>query len=685
MAMAHETVDYTLCPNNCWPECCGLELTLQDGRITRLRGNPHHPVSKGRLCAKGQAALAMVESPLRLREPLRRAGPRGSDQWEPISWAEALDTIADRMRGNIAAGRPQANAIYHSHGNIVNKVNWSCLTPRFANMCSLTLWSGDMPCWYDVGVGLRLTGYFGRDSIITAGESATAVLIWAHDAATSTANSVHWWLQVRDRGGKIVVIDSRVSQTALLADLHLQPRPGTDLALAGAIAHLLIEKDWIDRDFIAAHTTGFEAYRQAVADCTPARAEAVTGVPAGDIIEAARIYGTASPAVIDLSRGALGKQRDGWQTVRAIASLVGLCGYAGRPGGGMIWEGDIGFNRALLAEDARHDAPYPLNHYGEIMGSIERGEIDTLLVWGANPLSQWPNLPRLRRALERVDLIISWDLFLNHTAEQAADIVLPATCWLEETGLKAGATHVYLLPQILPPPAGCRPGAWIQSELATRLGCDSFYPWPTAEEMLDDVLDSPDCAGLTVAALAANPGGVLAPGKAGPAYADHQFETPDGRFAFYSQEAADLGLAPLPPFGDRLVGQSPAADGVYPLRLISTRRNQQFLSFYHSNAGNPRLRQFAPAPLLHMHPEDAVNRGIADGAPVQVFNDRGRARVTVEWTTEVAPGIVALDAGWPELNEVSNDATSVPSSVTRALGMGGLPAYGDTYVEVRPL
>ena len=166
------------------------------------------------------------------------------------------------------------------------------------------------------------------------------------------ANSVHWWLKVRDRGGKLVVIDSRVTQTAMLADLHLQPRPGTDMVLAGAMAHVLIENGWIDGEFIAAYTRGFEAYRQAVAGCTPERAEAITGVPARDIVEAARIYGQAQPAVIDLSRGALGKQRDGWQTIRAIASLVGLCGYTGVPGGGMIWEGDVGLNRRYWLKTA---------------------------------------------------------------------------------------------------------------------------------------------------------------------------------------------------------------------------------------------------------------------------------------------------------------------------------------------
>ena len=683
--MTDDTVYYTLCPNNCWPEYCGLEITVREGQISRLRGNPHHPVSQGRLCAKGQAALDIMDSPRRLHQPLRRVGPRGSGAWHPISWDEALDIIAGRMRRSIEAGRPEANAIYHSHGNIVNKINWSLLTPRFANLCSLTLWSGDTVCWYDVGVGLRLTGYFGRDSIITAGESANAVLIWAHDSATSMTNSVPRLLKVRDRGGKLVVIDSRVTQTAMLADLHLQPCPGTDLILAGAMAQVLIEKGWIDGDFIATCTEGFEEYRQAVAGCTPAQAEEITGVPADDIVEAARIYGTAGPAVIDLSRGALGKQIDGWQTVRAIACLVGLCGYAGVPGGGMIWEGNIRLNNSLLAEDRRADAPYPPNHYGEIITSLEGGLIDTLLVWGANPLSQWPNLPRPRRALDRVKLVVVWDLFMNHTAAQTADIVLPATCWLEETGLKAGATHVYLMPKVLDPPAECKPGPWIQEQLASRLGHHDFFPWPDMESMLDDALDAPDCRGITVARLSRSPSGLPAPGAMVPPYSDHKFDTPGGKFAFHSKEAEALGLQPLPPFDERLRDEKGEFAGSHPLRLVSSRRSHQFHSFYNSNEDNSRLRQFEPTPVLHMHPHDAVTRGIVDGATVLLFNDRGRARLVVEWTTEVPMGVVSLSDGWPELNEVSNDDTSVPSSVTRALGMGGLPAYQETFVEVRPV
>jgi anaerobic selenocysteine-containing dehydrogenase len=652
--------------------------------VTRLRGNPYHPVSQGRLCPKGQAALEIVDAPERVRTPLLRAGPRGSGRWKPISWREALDRIAERLATNREAGRPQTNALYHSHGDLVNAVNGALLTPRFANICSLTLWSGEAFGRSDVGVGLRLTGYFGRDSIVTVGERAQTLLVWAHDPATSMTSAIPWLVKLKQRGGKLIVVDSRITQTALLADLHLQPRPGTDLALAGAMAHVLIEHGWIDETFIADHTRGFEAYRAAIASCTPERVETLTGIPRDRIVEAARQYGCCRPAAIELSRSTLGKQADGWQTVRAIASLVGLCGYAGQAGGGLLWAGNLGLNLSLLAAERRTAAPYSLNHYSDIITSLEHGQIDCLLVWGANPLSQWPNLPRARRALDRVGLIVIWDLFRTHTAEEVGDLILPATCWLEEMGLKSGATHVYLMPQVLEPLAECRPAFWIQDQIARRLGIADFFPWPNMAALLDQALDSPDCRGLTVDQLAHSPGGLTPPGRPSLPYADGRYDTPDGRFAFASREASQLGLSSLPPFEQQLADLERQQLGLYPLRLLSCRRSHQFHSFYHSNQGNRRLERFEPEPTLHIHPRDSLIRGVEDGAWAVIFNERGKARVRVQWTTEVPEGSLALSDGWPELNEVTGDSTSLPPRVARRLGMGGVPTYQDTYVEVRP-
>lgn len=676
---------YTVCPYNCWPVNCGLAIVGGEEGIKELRGNPHHDFSRGRLCVKGQSAREIQDNPHRLASPLKRCGPRGADQWREISWNEALDAIAGKMKDNIAAGCPEANAIYHSHGNIVQRVNWKILTPRFAHLLGMTLWDGNFPCWYDVGVAQELTGYWGLHDPVQMGALSAAVINWAQDPCASQANMTPYLLQVRERGGHIITIDPRVTQTAAISTRHLRPRLGSDVFLANALAHILIEENLYDSDFITRHCHGFQQYREHIREFTPQRAVQECQIPLAHILELAQILAQAKPLCINLTRGALGKHWNGVQMVRAILCLIPLSGNCGVPGGGAVWGEALDWNLNLQAKHRRpSDIYYPPNNINSIITALENKTVNTLLVVGGNPMSQWPDINRLRFLLHNLDLIVVNDLFINHTARAAADIILPAASWLEELGLRTSNSRVYLMDKILEPKAQCREASSWMNDLALRLGVSDYFPWRDKEECLNHCLDSPAFSGYTVRELREHPEGLK--GKIPePPYADHLFPSPSGKFEFFSQKAQELGLPPLPVHCEPLEGEisTPELAKKFPLALISGRRNSHFHSFHDSHRFSPTLQAIEPEPVLWMHPADGEKRGLADGAEAEMFNLRGTARVRIEWTTEVSPGHVSLNDCWPELNMMTPALAPMSPAVTLALNMGGQPAYQNTLVDVR--
>lgn len=679
------SLHHTVCPHNCWPVNCGLRVEVEDGVLIGLEGNPHHDFSRGRLCVKGQASGEIQRAPERLTHPLRRVGPRGSGHWEAVSWEAALQAIASRMGANLAAGRPEANALYHSHGNIVQRVNWKVLTPRFANLLGLTHWDGNFPCWYDVGLAQSLTGYWGLHDPVESGQFADALVNWAQDPAASQANLVPYLLQVRDRGGEVVTVDPRVSQTAALSTWHLRPRPGSDTWLANGVAGLMLRQGLVDAEAMTALGEGFEAYRDHVLALEPRAAAQACELRLEDLERLAHLYGGGRPVATNLSRGALGKRWNGVQMVRAILCLAALGGQIGRQGGGVIWGEAVDWNLDLQARDRRPQGiNYPPNNHGAIDVALEEGRIDTFLVVGGNPLSQWPHVNRLRKQLARVPLVVVNDLFLNHTAREVADFVLPATSWLEELGLRTSHSRIYLMDKALEPAGACREASDWMNDLARRLGVNDYFPWPDKEACLEACLASAARQGATVAELRRHPEGIPARVAAIP-YADGKFQTPTGRFAFYSHAAESLGLPPLPTPEEapESPAGNPALAARFPLRLLSERRNTHFHSFHDSHRVLPTLRALEPEPLLHVHPLDASGRGIPDGALAILFNDRGEARVRVEWTTELQPGQVGLNDAWPELNLLTDACCPVPGAVTAATGLGGQPAYQDTLVDLR--
>ncbi len=675
---------YSVCPYNCWPVNCGIAVTTMHGDIVEIRGNPHHDLSRGMLCVKGQSCGEIHQNDHRVLYPLKRDGPRGGNRWKRIGWEEALDTIADGLRRNLDAGHPEANAVYHSHGNIVQRVNWKVLTPRFANMVGATLWDGDFPCWYDVGLAQELTGYLGLHDPVEMGGHARTVVNWAQDACASEANIVPYLIQVRERGGTVVTIDPRTTQTAALSDFHIRPRLGSDVWLANAVAHILIREGAYDASTVEKHCHGFDRYRDHIQQFTPEKAAKVCEIPRAEIDRLAGLYAENKPLCTNLSRGALGKHWNGVQMVRAVLCLIPLSGNLAVRGGGAIWGESIEWNLDLCAKDRRPAGiPYPVNNFNAIDDALERGVIDTFLVVGGNPMSQWPHLNRLRAQLMKVRLIVVFDLFINHTAREVGDIILPATSWLEELGLRTSNTRIYLMDRIAEPRGECREaGAWMR-DLAARLGKEDYFPWPTKAACLDDCLKSIHCRDASVEELKRRPDGIPAILPEIP-YSDFTFSSPTKKFELYSNLCEKFGLPPLPSHEEPVEGilSTPERAKRYPRLLVSARRNSHCHSFHDSHREIGTLHSIEKEPVLWVHPTDAFARGLVDGDHAAMFNDRGRGLVKVEITTEVPQGLVSLNDCWPELNVVTDKTCPVDPKITAALNVGGQPSYQNVLVEI---
>jgi anaerobic selenocysteine-containing dehydrogenase len=678
MHVSRRRVIRTMCPMSCHPTLCGMLVEVEDGRLVKVMGDRENPDSQGFLCVRGQATREIIGNPTRLLRPLIRAR-RTEDAWREASWDEVLDLIVARMQ---AAGR-EAVGVWSGHGNAATNYGTRIggqLLRRFAEFYGCQWWNPTMICWGLGAFGLGLTGVLETNTKEDMGQHANLILLWGANLA-SQPNTARHLIAAKRRGAYVVTVDIRDTEAAAQSDEVLRICPGTDAALALAMMHVIIGERLYDREFVAQHTVGFGALAAHVHAYSPAWAAEITAIAPEQIAALARRYATTRPAMILIGGSSMHKGANGWQGGRAVACLPALTGNLGIPGGGLgPRHGSSSHGQALASivpTEGRPPGDYIPNQMSHITEALVDGRVSVLLLFGTNMVSSFADTERLAEGLARADLIVSHDLFMHGTARRFADVILPGTAWLEQLGCKMTNTHLYLMEQALEPPGETRSLTWVVRALAERLGLAGFFPWRSEEEMMDTILVHPATGYASVAALRTE-GGIRALPISHVAYPDHRYHTPSGKVEFYSEQARQLGLPPLPIY-EELPGSA------YPLTFRQGRTLTHFHGFYDHGRALPSLAKLDAAPNLWISPADAAARGLQDGAPIHIYNDRGTFQAYARVTERIPSGTVWMRDGWEGLNRLTSGSACIPDAAVDIFHFSAGQAAFDATVEVAPL
>ena len=665
------------CPHDC-PDTCALLTTVENGVATRVQGNPAHPQTGGVLCAKVSKYPERTYHAERILTPQRRSGPKGSGQFTPVTWDEALADIATRL-GAIAARDPQAIQPY-SYAGTMGLVQGESMDRRFFHRLGASFLDRTI-CATAGGEGLvhTLGGKVGMKVEFFA--ESKLILIWG---SNSIGSNLHFWRiaqQAKRDGAKLVCIDPRKSETAEKCHEHIQLLPGTDAALALALMHELIAHGWLDHDYIARHTVGWEKLRERALQWPPERAAQVCGLPVEQIRQLARDYGTTQPASIRLNYG-MQRVHGGANAVRAVACLPALTGAWRHRAGGVLLSSSGSFpvdRTALQRPDllaGRSPRTINMVTIGDDLlreSSPAFGpQIEALVVYNSNPVAVAPESGKVVQGFAREDLFtVVLEHFQTDTADYA-DYLLPATTQLEhwDVHLAYGHTDVLLNRPAIAPQGQARSNARIFRDLAARMGFTEPCFADTDEQLCRQAYgDQVDFA------LLLDQGFAPLPVPDAP-FAAGGFPTPSGKCEFFSQRLADQGLDPLP--GHVPNHEAAGASTLYPLAMISPpARNFLNSSFVNLQS----LRDIEGRPLLEMHPEDAAARGIADGALVRVFNERGSYECHAALNGRARPGVVnGLGVWWRKLGHGGTNVNEVTSQALTDMGAG--PTFYDCAVQV---
>ena len=667
------------CPHDC-PDTCALLTTVENGRAIRVQGNPAHPQTGGVLCAKVSRYADRTHHAERILTPLKRSGPKGSGQFTPVSWDEALADIAARL-GAIAARNAQAIQPY-SYAGTMGLVQGESMDRRFFHRLGASL-LGRTICSTAGGEGLNYTlgGKVGMK--VEHFAQSQLIVIWG---SNSIGSNLHFWRHAQEakrQGARLVCIDPRRSETADKCHEHLQLLPGTDAALALAIMHELIVHDWLDHDYIARYTLGWEGLRERALQWPPERAAAVCGLPVEQIRRLAQDWGTTKPAAIRLNYG-IQRTHGGGNATRAVLCLPALTGAWRHPAGGLLLSssGHYPVQRAQLQQPEllAGRSPRTINMV-TIGDDLLRAtsptfgpRIEALVVYNSNPVAVAPDSAKVVQGFAREDLFtVVLEHFQTDTADYA-DYILPATTQLEhwDVHLSYGHTDVLLNRPAIAPLGQARSNTQVFRDLAAHMGYTEPCFADSDEQLCRQAYgEQVDFDRLLEQGFAPLP-------IAEAPFAEGGFPTPSGRCEFHSERLAAMGLDPLPNY---LPNHEPmGADARYPLAMISPPA-RNFLNSTFVNVQS--LRNLEGRPLVEIHPEDAAPRGIADGAEVRVFNDRGDYRCHASVTTRARPGVVVgLGIWWRKFGA---NGTNVNELTSQALtDLGGAPTFYDCAVQIEP-
>ncbi|MCM2297496.1 molybdopterin oxidoreductase family protein [Rhodoferax sp.] len=669
------------CPHDC-PDTCSLLTTVQNGVAIKVQGNPAHPHTAGSLCAKVSRYPERTYHPERILHPLKRIGPKGSRQFERVSWDAALSDIAARLSA-IAARDPQAILPY-SYAGTMGLVQGESIAARFFNTLGASQLERTI-CAAAGGEGLvhTLGGKVGMRVEFFA--ESDLILIWG---SNSISSNLHFWRyanQAKGRGAKLVCIDPRKSETADKCHEHIALLPGTDGALALGLMHELIQNDWLDHDYLARYTLGWAALRERALQWPPERAAAVCGISPEQIRALARDYGACArkgqAAAIRMNYG-LQRVHGGGNAVRLIASLPALIGAWRHRAGGVLLSSSGAFpvQRAALQRPdllaGRKPRSINMATIGNALlqpASPDFGPaIAALVVYNSNPVAIAPESAKVVQGFAREDLFtVVLEHFQTDTADYA-DYILPATTQLEHWDVHSayGHTDALLNRPAIAPLGKAKPNTQIFRELARHMGLTDPCLQDSDEALCRQAYgDAVDFETLLAQGFATLP-------TPDAPFAQGHFPTPSGKCEFFSERLAARGLDGLP---DHVPNHEAAhSSSAYPLAMISPPAR----NFLNSSFVNVKsLQDSEGEPLLEIHPDDAAARHIADGDTVRVFNSRGDYQCRARISARARAGVVnGLGVWWRKLGLNGTNVNQLTSQNLTDLGRG--PTFYDCLVEV---
>lgn len=653
-----------------------MRVTVEDGRATKVQGDPDHPPTHGALCTKVSRYPERTYHAERVLHPMKRVGAKGSGQFVRVTWEEALADIASRLKA-IAARDPEAIVPY-SYAGTMGLLQGESMDRRFfhklgASLLDRTICSsagGDaLAATYGGKVGMHLEHY--ADSKL--------ILIWG---SNSIASNLHFWTfaqKAKREGAKLICIDPRKTETADKCHQHIALLPGTDGALALGLMHELVVNGWLDHDYIDRRTEGWPRLRERALQWPPERAAEVCGITAEEVRQLARDYATTQPAAIRLNYG-MQRVRGGGNAARLIAILPCLIGAWRHPAGGLLLSASGWFprNSAHLQHPELMPAKPPRIINMSTIGNALLEEsspsfgpkIEALVVYNSNPVAVAPESPKVVKGFARDDLFtVVLEHFMTDTADYA-DYVLPATTQLEHLDVHTSYGHTYAMfnEPAIAPLGEAKPNTQVFRELAECMGFTEPCFRESDESMARNALKGVDFDSLREV------GWVKLPIAEAP-FANGGFPTPTGKCMI---DAPGLGV-PDHVANYESVQSSPQLARDYPLAMISPPA-RNFLNSTFVNVKS--LRDIEAEPLVEMHADDAAARGLQGGEMVRVFNQRGEYRCRMQVSARARPGVVnGLGIWWRKLGPSGTNVNEVTHQQLTDLGRA--PAFYDCLVDVR--
>jgi anaerobic selenocysteine-containing dehydrogenase len=661
---------------------------VESGRVTAVAGDATHPFTRGVVCGKVHDYAERLYAPTRVLTPLKRVGAKGEGRFEPVSWDAAIEEIAHRWRRVIAQWGGEA-ILPFSYAGTLGLVQYWAGHPLFHALGASQLDRTICVATAYAGWAATVGTVAGNDSEQMA--DSDLVVLWGINASHTHINLMSLVKKARRRGAFVVCIDPYRTQTAKLADLHLQPRPGTDGALALGMMHVLVGEGLVDHDYIRRATIGYGPLAQHVKQYHPERVAAITGLSPETIVSFARRYGATRASFLRVGIG-LSRHDNGGGTCRAIACLPALTGAYAHPAGGALLSSSYSFGVNLAALERRDLLPTPtprtLNmiKLGRVLTETQLNPpVKALYVYNSNPASIVPNQELVLRGLAREDLFtVVHEQHLTDTTDYA-DIVLPATTSMEHTDLYKSFGHLYV--QLADPvigPAGESRSNWqVVRLLARAMGLTDPHFAKDEPTLMREVLGSghPSLAGVTYERLRAERSVRLEIGRPYLPFANGA-PTPSGKVEFVSSAFARAGLPSLPTWTPLVEGpENEAVARRYPLQCIVP-PNRFFLNSSFSQSEMLRRRQRGPSVFLH--PEDARDRGIAEGDSVEVRSARGAARFTATVTDDTRPGVAVIEGIWWSKHQAGGRGVNAITD-DRVADVGGGPALHSNLVQVARL